>query len=221
MAAADEAVTRRRKPPSNPAVEAAVRSPPPSHPTSTAPRRRQPSLPPPETHRHQALHRAIQATHHDDDDAHIPDLLRSQADVDHRGHMRRVFLARHQQLQLHSAPIVAHFRSKQSHRLIWIFMAHSTDFDPRMDQRQRSTRRFLLKPISSSIFFKSIYLQCRPPRCRRRARPDATIRLHPLLPSAGVTTAHATHAVAARCHRHRPFHCRPLPTPSTVTIARS
>ncbi|KAL6002984.1 hypothetical protein ACLOJK_023206 [Asimina triloba] len=62
---------------------------------------------------------------------------------------------------------------------------------------------------------------CRPPRCRRRARPDATIRLHPLSLSVGVTTAHAAHAAAARCHRHRPFHCRPLSTPSTVTIAQS
>ncbi|KAL5980264.1 hypothetical protein ACLOJK_036731 [Asimina triloba] len=26
--------------------------------------------------------------------------------------------------------------------------------------------------------------QCHPPRCRRRARPDATVRLHPLPPSA-------------------------------------
>ncbi|KAL6003105.1 hypothetical protein ACLOJK_023328 [Asimina triloba] len=96
-----------------------------------------------------------------------------------------------------------------------------------MDQHRNDTRHFLLKPISPSIFFKSICLQCRPPRCRQRARPDATIRLHPLPPSVGVTTAHAAHtaaaraahAAAARCQCHRPFHCRPLPTPSTVTIA--
>ncbi|KAL5997286.1 hypothetical protein ACLOJK_008216 [Asimina triloba] len=107
------------------------------------------------THYVQASRWTIQAIHHDGDDEHIPDPSRPQADVDHRGHTRRVFLARHRQIQLYPAPIVAHFRSKPSHHSIHIFMDHSTDFDPRMDQRQRSTRRFLLEPIRPSIFSKA------------------------------------------------------------------
>ncbi|KAL6001861.1 hypothetical protein ACLOJK_040425 [Asimina triloba] len=63
------------------------------------------SLPPSKTHRRQALHQAIRVIHHDGDNEHIPDPSRSQADVDHSGHTRRVFLARHQQLQLNPAPI--------------------------------------------------------------------------------------------------------------------
>ncbi|KAL5980934.1 hypothetical protein ACLOJK_028854 [Asimina triloba] len=46
------------------------------------------------THHWRASLRTIRIIHHDEDDAHIPDLLRPQADVDHRGHTRRVFLAR-------------------------------------------------------------------------------------------------------------------------------
>ncbi|KAL6008661.1 hypothetical protein ACLOJK_034176 [Asimina triloba] len=65
-----------------------------------------------ETHHRRASRRAIRVIHHEEDDAHIPDLLRAQADADHSGHTRQVFLARHQQIQLNPAPIVAHFRSK-------------------------------------------------------------------------------------------------------------
>ncbi|KAL6001172.1 hypothetical protein ACLOJK_006904, partial [Asimina triloba] len=124
------------------------------------------------THHGRATIAAIRAAHHVADVEHIPDLLRS-------GHTRRVFLARHQQIQLHPAPIVAHFRCKPSHRLIWIFMAHSTDFDPRMDQRQRSTRRFLLESIRPSIFPKaSVFISTPTSICQHAHKP-------------------------ARCHGHR------------------
>ncbi|KAL5999397.1 hypothetical protein ACLOJK_040857 [Asimina triloba] len=102
------------------------------------------------THHRRASRRAIRAIHHEEDDAHIPDLLRSQADVDHSGHTRRVFLARHQQIQLNPAPIVAHFRSKPSHLSIHIFMDHSTDFNPRMGHHSSGTERFLPELIRPS-----------------------------------------------------------------------
>ncbi|KAL5978167.1 hypothetical protein ACLOJK_029284 [Asimina triloba] len=98
-----------------------------------------------QTHHGRATIAPIRAIHHDGNGELILDPSRPQADVDHRGHMRRDFLSRHQQIQLHPSPIVAHFKSEPYHRLIWIFMAHSTNFDPRMDQRQGNTDRFLLK----------------------------------------------------------------------------
>ncbi|KAL6001174.1 hypothetical protein ACLOJK_006906 [Asimina triloba] len=127
-------------------------------------RRHQRKLHTTRTHHGQASRWAIQAVHHDGDDEHIPDPSRPQADVDHSGHTRGVFLARHQQIQLYLAPIVAHFKSKPYHRLIWIFMAHSTDLDPRMDQRQGNTDLFLLRPIRPSIFAAA---RCLQPRLHR------------------------------------------------------
>ncbi|KAL5996729.1 hypothetical protein ACLOJK_007649 [Asimina triloba] len=156
------------------------------------------------THHAHAVVAPIQATHHDGDDAHIPDLLRSQADVDHRGHTRRVFLARHQQIQLNLAPI-------------------------------KRCKAFLLKPISPSIFFKSLL-----PFSRHQRGLDQWIqavhrsvhRRPPLSPPSDAPTADvATRArlrlptslptrsppplPAARIHRIHP--CCPR-RPSTATI---
>ncbi|KAL5999239.1 hypothetical protein ACLOJK_040689 [Asimina triloba] len=86
--------------------------------------RRRPS----KTHHCRAVAAPIRAIHHDGDDEHILDPSRPQDDVDHSGHTRRVFLARHQQIQLYLAPIVAHFKSKPFHR--------------------PSGRRFLLLPVA-------------------------------------------------------------------------
>ncbi|KAL5985394.1 hypothetical protein ACLOJK_027378 [Asimina triloba] len=48
-----------------------------------------------QTHHARAVVALIRAIHHDGDDEHIPDPSRPQADVDHSGHTRQVFLARH------------------------------------------------------------------------------------------------------------------------------
>ncbi|KAL5994343.1 hypothetical protein ACLOJK_024392 [Asimina triloba] len=79
------------------------------------------------THHRRVSRRTIRAIHHEEDDAHIPDLLRAQTDADHSGHTRRVFLARHQQLQFNPAPIpsnlpklvVAIFSSSTSRSSCW------------------------------------------------------------------------------------------------------
>ncbi|KAL5979456.1 hypothetical protein ACLOJK_019360, partial [Asimina triloba] len=112
--AADEATP---SPPLDPAVPPAVaaRSQPPRccrQPCIVAVarrrrRRRRSRRRPSKTHHCGAVVAPIQAIHHDGNNELIPDLLRSQAEVDHRGHTRRVFLAHHQQIQLHPAPIVS------------------------------------------------------------------------------------------------------------------
>ncbi|KAL5988891.1 hypothetical protein ACLOJK_026993 [Asimina triloba] len=187
-----------------------------------------------DTHHRRASQRAIQATHHDGDDAHIPDLLRSQADVDHRGHTRRVFLARHQQIQLYPAPIVAHFKSKSSHLLIHIFMDHSTDLDPRMDQRQRSTKRFLPELIRPSILPNaSVFVSIISKAWISRSRPfiiSAITARAAHVPTATARAAHVPppvlHAATsppspplpshARCPRPLPLHRHHPPAARTV-----
>ncbi|KAL6013474.1 hypothetical protein ACLOJK_003972 [Asimina triloba] len=47
-----------------------------------------------DTHHRRASRRAIRAIQHEEDDEHILDPSRPQADVDHRGHTRQIFLAR-------------------------------------------------------------------------------------------------------------------------------
>ncbi|KAL5999238.1 hypothetical protein ACLOJK_040688, partial [Asimina triloba] len=148
---------------------------------------------PSKTHHCRAVAAPIRAIHHDGDDEHIPDPSKPQDDVDHSGHTRRVFLARHQQIQLYLAPIVAHFKSTPYHRLIWIFMAHSTDLDPRMDQRQGNTDRFLLRPIRPSIFAAA---RCLQPRLHR-------------LPS-----------TARDCHHTADAHLQSLPMPRRLPAVR-
>ncbi|KAL6000031.1 hypothetical protein ACLOJK_034708 [Asimina triloba] len=232
-----------RPPPSAEAVDRP--SPPPLPSPSTMPdavesrRPKPPSKPPStagETHHRRAVLAPIRAIHHEEDDAHIPNLLRAQADVDHRGHTRRVFLARHQQIQLNPAPIMAHFRSKPSHPLIHIFMDHFIDFDPKMDQHRNDVRRFLLKPISPSIFFKSLlpfsrhqrgldqWIQAvhrsvhrRPPLSPPSDAPTADVaaRTRLRLPTS-LPTRSPPPLPTARIHRLHP--CR-LRRPSTATIA--
>ncbi|KAL5989103.1 hypothetical protein ACLOJK_027205 [Asimina triloba] len=109
------------------------------------------------THHCRVVVAPIRAIHHDGDDEHIPDPLRLQADVDHSGHTRRVFLARHQQIQLHPAPIVAHFKSQPMHILIHIFMDNFVGFDPKINHHKGHTKRFLLRPHLAIHFPKSIY----------------------------------------------------------------
>ncbi|KAL6012844.1 hypothetical protein ACLOJK_003333 [Asimina triloba] len=64
-----------------------------------------------DTHHHRAIFAPIQAIHNDGDDEHIPDPSRPQADVDHRGHTRRI----QEWIITAAAPNV--FFSSPSHRL--------------------------------------------------------------------------------------------------------
>ncbi|KAL5984393.1 hypothetical protein ACLOJK_018497 [Asimina triloba] len=57
------------------------------------------------THHYWAVVTPIQVIHHDGNNEHIPNSSRPQPDVDHSGHTRQIFLARHQQMHLHPAPI--------------------------------------------------------------------------------------------------------------------
>ncbi|KAL6004433.1 hypothetical protein ACLOJK_004986 [Asimina triloba] len=112
-----------------------------------------------DTHHHRAIFAPIRAIHHDGNDELIPDPSRPQADVDHRGHTRRDFLARHQQIQLHPAPIVAHFRSKPS--------SFNRRFSPKPSQQ----------PISGHLVF-SVHAN-EPPSASRppAAGPQASTHL--------------------------------------------
>ncbi|KAL6002186.1 hypothetical protein ACLOJK_037634 [Asimina triloba] len=178
-----------------------TRSQPPScrspSPCRRCPRRRRRQACHRRTHHGRATIAPIRAIHHDGNDEHIPDLLRPQADIDHSGHTRRVFLARHQQIQLHPAPIVAHFKSEPYHRLIWIFMAHSTDFDPRMDHHEGSPKPHLaidsLRPSSATINHK--------PTVQPASHEHGN----------DPTSQHAATVAARACHRRCPRPPRPLP----------
>ncbi|KAL5986527.1 hypothetical protein ACLOJK_014860, partial [Asimina triloba] len=73
-------------------------------------------------------------------------IWRPQADVDHRGHTRQIFLTRHQQIHLHPASIVAHFKSEPYHHSIWIFRGYGTRFDPIIGEHKHDAKHFLLRP---------------------------------------------------------------------------
>ncbi|KAL5990836.1 hypothetical protein ACLOJK_011741 [Asimina triloba] len=63
---------------------------------SRRPRRRQRhAIADRQTHHGRAILAPIQAAHHDGDDERISDPSRPQADVDHSGHKRQIFLTRH------------------------------------------------------------------------------------------------------------------------------
>ncbi|KAL6005170.1 hypothetical protein ACLOJK_005732 [Asimina triloba] len=206
--------THARPPsPSRRCRAAACEPPPTSPPPCTVDVVEEGKLATVRTHHRRAIVAPIRAIHHDGDDARIPDLLRSQADADHSGHTSRVFLARHQQIQLHPAPIVAHFRSNPSHLSIHIFMDHSTDFDPRMDQREGNTDRFLLRLHPAIHFSKSLL-----PFSRHQRGLDQWIqavhcsvhRRPPLPPPSDAPTAD----VAARARLRLPTS---LPAPATAS----
>ncbi|KAL5997384.1 hypothetical protein ACLOJK_008314 [Asimina triloba] len=178
-----------------------------------------------ETHHARAVVAPIRAIHHDGDDEHIPDPSRPQADVDHSGHTRRVFLARHQQIQLYLAPIVAHFKSKPYHR--------------------PSGRRFLLLPVACNHGCTACR---RPPEtattlptltCSRCRCPDAclpSVRILPLVSIAGCPLCRPsaiaqprlpmTHPPASACRRRCPrtatasARC-PHPPPSSMPSVAS
>ncbi|KAL6005266.1 hypothetical protein ACLOJK_005828 [Asimina triloba] len=80
-----------------------------------------------DTHHCRAIVAPIQVIHHDGNNEHILDPSRPQADDDHSGHTRQIFLTRHQQIHFHLAPIVAHFKSEPYHYSIWIFRGHGLD----------------------------------------------------------------------------------------------
>ncbi|KAL6009478.1 hypothetical protein ACLOJK_022707 [Asimina triloba] len=109
------------------------------------------------THHCPATIDAIRAIHHDGDDEHIPNPSRPQADVDHSGHTRQIFLTRHQQIHLHPAPIVTHFKSELYHHSIWIFRGHGSRFDPIVGDHKYDAKHFLLKP-HLTVKFKRMHL---------------------------------------------------------------
>ncbi|KAL6000029.1 hypothetical protein ACLOJK_034706, partial [Asimina triloba] len=63
------------------------------------------------THHGRAILAPIQAVHHDDDDEHIPDPLRPQADIDHSGHTRPHLTVVLPKIYLPSKPSLARPRS--------------------------------------------------------------------------------------------------------------
>ncbi|KAL5979120.1 hypothetical protein ACLOJK_019017 [Asimina triloba] len=113
------------------------------------------------THHRRAIIAPIQAAHHDGDDEHIPDPSRPQADDHHNGHTRQIFLTSHQQIHLHPAPIVAHFKSEPYHHSIWIFRGHGSRFDPTIGDHKHDAKHFLLSLIQPSFLPKAI---CHQPR---------------------------------------------------------
>ncbi|KAL5978924.1 hypothetical protein ACLOJK_018819 [Asimina triloba] len=81
------------------------------------------------THQRGVPHRAIQAIHHDHSIEPIPDPSRPQVDIDHNSHPRQARLLHRRRFHLHPPPVVAHFKSRLNHLLIYIFMDHSINFD--------------------------------------------------------------------------------------------
>ncbi|KAL5995680.1 hypothetical protein ACLOJK_025748 [Asimina triloba] len=201
----------------------------------------EPTSPAGEIHHARAVVAPIRAIHHDGDDEYIQDPLRPQADVHHSGHTRQIFLARHQQLQLHPAPINGSkakehktFSSKASSNRR-IFQKPLSSF-PRL--RPSSARPGLDDPGRSSCHTadpRSTTQPAQPTCCRTSITPP---------PVVATPTSICEHAhEPARCHRlaranyrrrcpcarhrlcplpaariHRLHPCRPR-RPSTATIA--
>ncbi|KAL5988866.1 hypothetical protein ACLOJK_026968 [Asimina triloba] len=156
------------------------------------------------THHGRAIITPIQAIHHDGDDEHILDPSRPQADVDHRGHTRRVILARHQQLQLHPAPI-----SPSGHP----FFQNPHSSFPR--PRPSSARPGLDDPGRSSCHTadpRSTTQPAQPTCCRTSITPPPVVT---------TPTSICQHAYElARCHDHRlaRANCRRR-CPRTATVS--
>ncbi|KAL5975340.1 hypothetical protein ACLOJK_019662, partial [Asimina triloba] len=153
------------------------------------------------THHGRAIVAPIQAIHYDGDDEHIPDPSRPQADVDHRGHTRRIFLTQMTHGVFFSSPSRRPFSSKASVSIVVTSDPGRSSYGPHQPVP-------IPTPSQAPAAPKTVVATPLNPPARRCQGSSPTLTSHgrspqlPVLPVSAITVHNPDNASGRRRHTH-------------------